>query len=273
MMLAKLLGFQAQPVATDGGFRIADASHPEFGEIVPVEAQTDQTFTRRDDSALVLLDNHWVAAENVATELVEAWKDAKTVNSGRDNRVLTVTRDTRGKRFKSEHDAVPMFTEVASEDWIYKGPRLVLEFFLCLLAAGQTLMQHHFEWVKKSGVNAEGAIAREHAHISEVLRVAVTIDQLDLSNLCSTELMLRRMVQIETAVKRNPKVPDFGGLDMMLESKLDSTGAAVTAAFNDWLKTQQQTEAQIQKQGRLLREERTAAKKAAGGSKTPGAGD
>ena len=78
-------------------------------------------------------------------------------------------------------------------------------------------------------------------------------------------------MQIETAVRRNPKVPDFTGLECMLDSRTDSSGAAVTATFDSWVTERQRDAANIQKQGRLVREETVHAKKLAQESgKSPG---
>jgi hypothetical protein len=58
-------------------------------------------------------------------------------------------------------------------------------------------------------------------------------------------------------------VPDFTGtgLDCMLDARTDSSGAAVTATFDSWVTDRQKDMSNIQKQGRLLREEAAHAKK------------
>jgi hypothetical protein len=68
-------------------------------------------------------------------------------------------------------------------------------------------------------------------------------------------------------VKRNPKVPDYSGLDIFMNTNTDESGAATTAAFSQWVADRQRDQAQIAKQGRLLREEKEAAAKRAGGQK------
>ena len=67
--------------------------------------------------------------------------------------------------------------------------------------------------------------------------------------------MARSLVQVERAVQRNPKAPDFTGLDVIMEGHVDTSGAAVTHTFDTWVADQQRAKAQIAKQGRLLREE------------------
>ena len=75
--------------------------------------------------------------------------------------------------------------------------------------------------------------------------------------------MFRRLVQIEAAVRRNPKVPDFSGLDVLMSAATDESGAATTAVFTEWVADRQKDQATIAKQGRLLREEKDAERKRA----------
>ena len=93
------------------------------------------------------------------------------------------------------------------------------------------------------------------------MRLFATYDQLDITVLAGAELLVRDLVRGESAARRNPKNPDYTGLDLMMESMVDESGAAVTSTFNDWLLNQQKAVAQVQKQGRLLREEQEAQSK------------
>eukprot|EP00974_Lingulodinium_polyedra_P030863 2970366-Lingulodinium_polyedra.AAC.1 len=60
--------------------------------------------------------------------------------------------------------------------------------------------------------------------ILDVMHHALTFDCLDVSNLASFELMARRALQIQRAVRRCPRHPSFDGLDVMLSSQLDESG-------------------------------------------------
>ena len=97
------------------------------------------------------------------------------------------------------------------------------------------------------------------------MRLDITIDQLDPSQCVGCEYRIRRLLQIEAAVDRNPKVPDFEGLEMMLTSAVAPSGAVITDKFSEWLAGRQRDAAQSMKQGRLLREERAAEQKRRGG--------
>ena len=66
---------------------------------------------------------------------------------------------------------------------------------------------------------------------------------------------------IMRAVKRNPRAPDFEGLDSFLSTATDMTGGVVTLDFDKYISELQRNDAQIMKQNRMLKEEQTAQSK------------
>ena len=82
-------------------------------------------------------------------------------------------------------------------------------------------------------------------------------------------------MQIEQAVRRNPRQPDYSGLDCILDSPLDSSGAVVPPKSTQHISELQKNEAQILKAGTQWREETTTRdknKKGNGKNKKEGAG-
>ena len=147
---------------------------------------------------------------------------------------------------------------VPPKDTPLTGPAVVTEFFDSLRASGNTLVQYDLGWRGRSGVPEKGVVARFHTALCEILRYFVCLDQLDPTNVMSAELVVRWLVLIENAVARNPKQPDWEGLEHVVASKVSSTGAAEVPGFMSWLTNVQKDQAQVMKQGRLLREERAA---------------
>ena len=84
-------------------------------------------------------------------------------------------------------------------------------------------------------------------------------DQLDPSSLASVEILVRRVHQIEIAVKKNPKQPDYEGLESLLETAVDSSGSAVLPGITTWLAERQKDEAFVLKQSRLWADEKRLA--------------
>ena len=81
------------------------------------------------------------------------------------------------------------------------------------------------------------------------------------ANSAAGELLSRRLLQIEAATRRNPRQPDFEGLDGIFDVALDEGGSAILPRFTEWVGKQQQAEASVLKAGRQWREEQTSIKK------------
>ena len=113
------------------------------------------------------------------------------------------------------------------------------------------MVSYHLEWIRSSGVRDSTAQAHEHKHICEALRLAVSLDQLDVSNLASMEHLARRLVQLESAVARNPVHPDYTGLSALADGPLSSLGQARTPKFTNWVTEKQKEQANIMRQQRL----------------------
>ena len=80
-------------------------------------------------------------------------------------------------------------------------------------------------------------------------------------NCAAAEHLVRQMIMWETAVRRNPKNPDYDVLDVVLSPMVDDGGAVNTKSFTSWVAAQQKDDAVVMKGARLWREEREASDK------------
>ena len=256
------------PVAGGEVWRISDTSHASFGEEVPSAVLlSPDLFEARDDVALVRIDNVWTSARRERPDAAGKDAFARPFHSGpgRDKRIMSDSRDPDGRRFLALSSILPLLLEVQWPQWPIAGPRSVREFLLAVRAAGHTaLLEYHNEWVRTSGVSEKAAFTREHRFLLEVVRLMLQFDQVDGSSLASCELLLRRLYQIELAVRKSAKSPDFEGLEFLLETAVDASGAAVLPSIAKWLGETQHKEAFTLKQMRLWTEERAAADKRRG---------
>ena len=69
---------------------------------------------------------------------------------------------------------------------------------------------------------------------------------------------------IQKAVRRNPRAPDFSGLDQFMASTFDETGGVVVSGFDKYVAEEQRTTAMILKQTRLWSEEQASLVKKGG---------
>ena len=231
---------------------VVEHDSPQFGEEIG-ENVVLQGVTL-GDSALVEVDGK----ETLVRRILASSKESviSTIDSSRgDLRILGDFRDSQQKRYLSLNDAVNLLKEEPMKDWPLQGPRVVLEFLRAVRSGPNDLTSYHLTWVKSSGVNQHSMIAHDHRILCNVLRAALEVDQINVSCLLSFEYVVRRIVQMETAVARNPQSPDFSGLELMLEDTIGLTGEANTTAFNSWLSTKLKEKAQVAKQTRLYKEE------------------
>eukprot|EP00959_Pyramimonas_sp_CCMP1952_P150152 3141983-Pyramimonas_sp.AAC.1 len=77
-------------------------------------------------------------------------------------------------------------------EWRFEGPRVCKELAASIREGAGNPTSYHAEWIRLSGVNQNSAIAYEHKNAMEMLRVATSVDQVDISNLASFELLARR---------------------------------------------------------------------------------
>ena len=85
--------------------------------------------------------------------------------------------------------------------------------------------------------------------------MAITLDQLDLSNLASFEQVTRRLIQIGTAVTRNARHPGYAGLDVVFSAPASERGQAATRGFDEWITGRAKERATIWKNTRLYQKE------------------
>lgn len=114
------------------------------------------------------------------------------------------------------------------------------------------------------------------------LRQALLVDQLDGSNLLSIEVQFRRLQTIEFSYAEKARDSESRGLGGRLSLEEQVSFGGVTRQFStlmicpallDHVKAETEKEAVLAKSLRKAREERDAARKAAGGKKKAGEGD
>ena len=158
------------------------------------------------------------------------------------------------------------------KDWPFRGPSAAMELLQSARAAGEDLTTVHAYFSQSSGLSAESQVAIKHRDLIAVLTHQVCSDQGNAPQLAPAELVARLVLQIHQAVKRCPRAPDFRGTQVMVMSKLDSSGGLLTGDFATFVADEQKSEAFTLKQQRLFAEEeekRTAKKPGKG----PGKGD
>ena len=264
--LATAVGVTTLPAALPGAaaarWIFSDPAHEKFGQEVDPRMPLDEgKFLARGAYGLVdagLGAQDWLPVELVRLEDDAQWRHEKQTGPGRDFRVLPILRDQAGRRRARLSDTLQRSVAHSSKDWVFRGPSALEELATAIDATGMDLSTYFTHWKGVSGVAPSLGICVEMRNLLEALRLAFTYDQLDVMNIAAFELLGRRVLQIQRAVRANAKHPSFDGLEGMLSFALDEQGGVVTSKFDEFYSGEQRSNALIMKQQRLMREERAA---------------
>ena len=263
---AAILGDVEFEDAEEVEWLVYEAGNDHFAKEVPAEVlEDDQLFVSLGSLGVVDWLRQKRFVERVPANKVEEWKQTREEAEG-DSRILGIHRK-HGKRNLALHDAAQLFTEEKFDDWPFAPPRAALEYLEAVRDGPGSMVVYESEWRQDSGVGDGTAALHEHGNNTEVLRLAHQVDQLNIPNLACFEQLIRRQVQIEMAVERNAKHPDYGGLDLVLGGPTTESGAASSKSFRAWVYKSQGERAQTLKQARLVREEKTQEEKRSRGGK------
>lgn len=133
--------------------------------------------------------------------------------------------------------AVKMFKppKDAPAAWSLKGLQVFGEFYEVVVQSGSDLDVYFAQWASTSDISECSAAFHEGKQIFEFIKSALTIDQLDGINSLCLERAARRFIEIQGAVRRNPKHPDFTGLSHGTAGMLDECGAVRASGCHEWL--------------------------------------
>ena len=100
-----------------------------------------------------------------------------------DVRLLQERRELNGRRTMHLVEAIPQLRGSDMPGWAFVGPRVVREWLQKVQDGPGTMVSCHAEWVRLSGALGGGSQAHEHRHLCETVRLALSTDQVDVSNL------------------------------------------------------------------------------------------
>ena len=240
---------------------VADPRDEYFGTVVPEQAVTDSDYVVEGGvKGVIEHEEEYRFVERIGKAELEAtlkkWRAADS-----DCRIFKVHRDASGNRNRSLAESAPMLTEETMVDWPHAGERAFKEASDAVLRTSQNWKTYHLTWKQESGVAQGSSLCHEHETLCEAFRFGHEVDQVNASNLSSFELLMRRMIQIEMAVSRNSKAPDFSGLSVVLSSVVDGSGAIQTKGFHKWVADKNESRARVMKSERMYFEERANTKK------------
>ena len=252
---AVLLGYGQEEEQRASTWIVVGLNDRKFGETVDPDIVEDPNQAAvMEDKGTAMIEGEVRFIQRVEREKKEEFVKELRSSSG-DIRFFGDYRDEAGKRAITLRDAKGLMTEDAIDDWVDEGPRVVGEYLDSVVDSSETINNYRADFVRLSGVAEGSAQCHEHKSDLETLRRAIQIDQLNVRNLTCFENLVRRLIQLEVAIERNPRHPDFTGLEEVTGGPTTSAGTARVPKFMEHVTARQRDKAQIWKQSRLFREE------------------
>ena len=191
--------------------------------------------------------------------------EAQGGGSSSDARVLTVSFDAGGMRFKDFRTAALACVESTFDDWIIPGPRSA-------------------PWVIKYLANHNGAVACDtklshevklaadhhdrfaHTFLCKIISILLTYDQLDCFNIAGFELLVRELQVIEERHKdrlgggSHDTVDRRNEYEILMGTTMDASHCMMPA-LRQYLASEVGKQMMIDKERRKAREERELSRK------------
>jgi hypothetical protein len=221
---------------------IAEMGHVRFSQQLTDQEVADSVTNVTKGSTVV--DGIEVFIEEMEATKVPSWRLGKLASES-DLRLLGNHRSTDGRRRLQLALAVDLMKETPIDDWPLPGERVLKEFCQSVASGPGNFTSYNTEWKMRAGISEYSSVAHDHRILCDVLRLAHDVDQIDGSNLACLEQIARRLVQHETAVERNPRNPDYTGLDLIMGEPVSASGAARTQRFTGWLNERMKEQSNI----------------------------
>ena len=282
--LASVLGYDptaaAAGVGPDTAWFFADPALSTFGKEVPVALVADAArFVSKSNPqgavALVLADvsgkDTWTSAQLVKRPDQPAWLDEKRSAAGRDPRLLPLQLGPKGRPLRFR-DAEQHFDPATFRSDLFEFGAVSGDFCRELAATEAEPPAAAASFISSNGIGPSSGFAVDYTMVTWGLWAMACIDRLDVTRLACGEHLARWALRMQRAARRNPRSPDYEGLERYVRHALTPTGVARASAFEKAVAEDMKTEAFTMKQRRMEAEEREAADKRRKGKKVKGDG-
>ena len=255
-------GGPAVPIRAAGAdWYYADPANEKFGENVEDFVMLSQSTVTRGGMALAeqrdAEGNSWAFIEHVASQDKPEWLSDKREGAGRDPRLLPLPALPEGRGY-SLKDALAVASTVPGKFRGFNGPSSAKEILAALVASGLEPAAYCAQFEVASGLAPKSALAHELRMHFTSLVLAIGVDRTDPHQSAAIEHICRRIVQIQKAVRRCAKSPDFEGLEAYMRHTADPGLALAANDFEAHISTVLKDERIILKETRLTREEQVA---------------
>ena len=186
--------------------------------------------------------------------------DAEPADDRPDVRVLPVSYDVNGLRWREFRSASDVSVSHVWPDWPIPGPRTAGWCMKWFVSHGGSPMSWHSMWKANGKLTDTEPLVLEHESLTRVIETMCTYDQFDLASSASGELLCRQLQIIEDRLSYKFDDETAKGSDYFLMSGAASrTNVCVCPELKTWIASEISKESGILKERRKAREERALA--------------
>jgi hypothetical protein len=267
LALAQILGAAVplEPVGLAGAVWVfSDPCSEQFGSEVDVSLAANMARTRVGGLVGIVeadtpAGRQWTTMERVRRSDIEVWRGEKSTGSGRHPLLLPITLDLLDPPLFRETTILSKPTRKLPE--CYSGPSARKELAAAISASGAEPPAYAAAFITATGVAPRSSVAMEFVMQMHTFWILGSLDGIDRANCATAEHVARRILQLQRATRKNPRSPDFGGLDFYTQHVSMTTAGAATPEFDKHVASVQHAEAMIMKSQRLSQDEWDAAGK------------
>ncbi|CAK0817405.1 unnamed protein product, partial [Prorocentrum cordatum] len=249
---------------------------PDFGGLSWYALSADdatqlrQAVRSRDFDGYLIVDKVGIATKGTECLLVKAVDPAAPgPELESDARVLDIKTQPDGSRHRHFTEAARQVTTTEWPEWPILGPRTASWCLDFLARQDQHPRARHANWVHECRLEATDEGVGDHDLAMRMAGLGLSFDQLNLGELASFELLMRKAQMAEWS--HRDRLAASQGDDLMEESYLylragETPGSAmVSPALVDHINQEMHREAQILKERRNAKEERLLSRGGGGG--------
>ena len=166
-----------------------------------------------------------------------------------DARTLEVKYSPGGERQRNFKETVAAMVQSDFDDFPLE-PRTTLSYLRAVSSVAESAFSQHLGWVAQSKIPDGDRAIHENEVLSRCIDLAITYDALNIANLASFELLIRRKQLLAEAHAYNPSAPSYEGADHFLGTSYRPGGAIVVPELTEHVSRKLHQESQILKEKR-----------------------
>lgn len=175
--------------------------------------------------------------------------EGEDLTAGEDVRTLEVKYGASGERQRSFKETISEMIQCDFEDYPFEI-RTALPYLKAISGVAESSFAQHLSWVAQSRIPEGDRAIYENEVLSRALDLAVTYDSLNVANLASFELLIRRKQLLAEAHAHAPGQPSYEGADHFLGTSYRPGGAIVIPELTKHVAERMHQESQVLKEKR-----------------------